>query len=254
MKLIKTSRPPLNVFEVKRTELQYDDSWKTIYEVEAYKVPKTAVSAERVVDTACIMTGVLVTNPGSVTGLDPDIEVSARIETQLDIPEYGTVPTTGDAGDVFRVGRKLYVFTDTNVSTLFLDELAVSGTNYVDTSDPTNYNVGSPETFQDAITAALAALSTGDAFTVSVDGVSNDIVYVKVVDGANTVAAPIRKRYILINKALVPSSDFASISLERQVMKTGDRLQLRLDTQDIGSAVSHFSFILNQREEFTRLF
>lgn len=249
MKFIKTARPPLNVFEVKRTELDYD-TWKTIYEVEAYKVPKTATAPERIVDAACIMTGVLVTNPGSISNDDPDIEISARIETQLDIPEYGTVPT-GTAGDVVRVGRKLYVFTATDVSTLFLDELAESGANYVDTSNPTNYDGISEGA---AIAAALAGLSSGEAFTVSVDGVPNDIVYVKVVNGANEVGAPIRKRYLLLNKALVPSSDFASISLERQVMKTGDRLQLRLDTPDVGSAISHFSFILNQREEFTRLF
>ena len=53
----------------------------------------------------------------------------------------------------------------------------------------------------------------------------------------------------LLTNAIVPSNDFLSIDLNRQVLKTGEKLQMRVTDNEV--AVVHFSFILNQREEFT---
>ena len=61
--------------------------------------------------------------------------------------------------------------------------------------------------------------------------------------------------YYIINSAPIPPNDFLSISFERQVMKTGEVLEVSVPSNlsSANHAHVHFSYILNQREEFTVL-
>lgn len=62
--------------------------------------------------------------------------------------------------------------------------------------------------------------------------------------------------YTIVNTAPIPPNDFLSISFERQVMKTGEILEVSIPSNASPSANHahvHFSYILNQREEFTIL-
>lgn len=62
--------------------------------------------------------------------------------------------------------------------------------------------------------------------------------------------------YTVVNSAPIPPNDFLSISFERQVMKTGEILEVATPSNSNPSANHahvHFSYILNQREEFTIL-
>jgi len=55
--------------------------------------------------------------------------------------------------------------------------------------------------------------------------------------------------WLLLDRAFAPSGDVLSIGLDRQVLKSGERLQMKVEAGE--AAVAHFSFILNQREDFT---
>jgi len=60
--------------------------------------------------------------------------------------------------------------------------------------------------------------------------------------------------YTVIQNAPIPYSDFLSISFERQVMKTGEILEVSIPSNvspSANHAHAHFSYIVNQREEFT---
>jgi hypothetical protein len=62
--------------------------------------------------------------------------------------------------------------------------------------------------------------------------------------------------YSVVQTAPIPPNDFLSISFERQVMKTGEILEVAIPSNGTPSANHahvHFSYILNQREEFTIL-
>lgn len=61
--------------------------------------------------------------------------------------------------------------------------------------------------------------------------------------------------YTIVNSAPIPPNDFLSISFERQVMKTGETLEVSVpsNTTSANHAHVHFSYIINQREEFTVL-
>ena len=62
--------------------------------------------------------------------------------------------------------------------------------------------------------------------------------------------------YTVVQNAPIPTSDFLSISFERQVMKTGEILEVSIPSNVSPSANHahvHFSYIINQREEFTIL-
>jgi hypothetical protein len=59
--------------------------------------------------------------------------------------------------------------------------------------------------------------------------------------------------YSVVQTAPIPPNDFLSISFERQVMKTGETLEVSIPsnaTPAANHAHVHFSYILNQREEF----
>lgn len=56
--------------------------------------------------------------------------------------------------------------------------------------------------------------------------------------------------YYMLNSAPVPPNDFLIISFERQIMISGETLEVESDG---GTAVAHFTYIVNQREEFEDL-
>jgi hypothetical protein len=72
MTVIVTPRPPLNLFESVRLEI--DDTWTEIYEVPSYQVPAAGPNPQRDLQAAAIMTGVLIANPDT-----SPIQVSIRI-------------------------------------------------------------------------------------------------------------------------------------------------------------------------------
>ena len=55
--------------------------------------------------------------------------------------------------------------------------------------------------------------------------------------------------WLLLDRAFAPAGDVLSIRLDRQVLRTGERFQMKVEASE--AAVAHFSFILNQREDFT---
>ena len=56
--------------------------------------------------------------------------------------------------------------------------------------------------------------------------------------------------YYILNSASVPPNDFLIISFDRQVMLSGEKLEV---VSQGGEAVAHFTYIVNQREEFEDL-
>lgn len=54
--------------------------------------------------------------------------------------------------------------------------------------------------------------------------------------------------FSLLSSVQVPIGDYILLDMERQVLKTDETLQLQCGTAT--TATVHFSFILNQREEF----
>lgn len=63
------------------------------------------------------------------------------------------------------------------------------------------------------------------------------------------------QEYIILNETAIPTNDFLIIRFDRQVMKSGERLQVAIPSNTGSSAHAHvhFTYILNQREEFTIL-
>ena len=59
--------------------------------------------------------------------------------------------------------------------------------------------------------------------------------------------------YIILNETPIPTNDFLIIRFDRQVMKTGEKLQVAIPSNVTPDAHAHvhFTYILNQREEFT---
>ena len=137
-----TPRPPLNIFEVTRKQLQGNE-WFELVTVPSYWIPENGPIPGRGVNTACIMTGLTISNIANTT-----IKVSARIKR--------------------------------------------SETEF----------------------------------------------------------------YPILEETPVPRNDFLSIGFDRQVMLTGEVLEVSVPSNSNPSAnhaVAHFSYIINQREEFTIL-
>lgn len=87
-----------------------------------------------------------------------------------------------------------------------------------------------------------AAIMTGIAVCPASPAGAN--VSVRILDTSGTP-------FPLINDAIAPGNDFLSISLDRQVLRSGETIQVRCGAGQ--SAATHLSFILNQREEFTEI-
>lgn len=98
-----------------------------------------------------------------------------------------------------------------------------------------------------AKTVNTAAIMTGLTITNMHTATIRASARIKGVDGVY---------YTVVQNAPIPVSDFLSISFERQVMKTGEILEVAIPSNGNASANHahvHFSYILNQREEFTIL-
>ncbi len=98
-----------------------------------------------------------------------------------------------------------------------------------------------------AKTVNTAAIMTGLTITNMHSATIRASARIKGVDGVY---------YTVVQNAPIPVSDFLSISFERQVMKTGEILEVAIPSNGNASANHahvHFSYILNQREEFTIL-
>ena len=87
---------------------------------------------------------------------------------------------------------------------------------------------------------AAAAIMTGVLITPAAEASAR--VSIRVLGADNTP-------WLLLDRAFAPSGDVLSIGLDRQVLKSGERLQMKVEAGE--AAVAHFSFILNQREDFT---
>lgn len=90
-----------------------------------------------------------------------------------------------------------------------------------------------------ARSVGAAAIMTG--LLVANDGFA-DIGFSARIIGTDGIA------HTVLRDALVPPNDFALIGLDRQVLKSTERLEMRAGDGQAGTV--HFSFILNQREEF----
>lgn len=71
---IVTPKPPLNLFEANRVQLQ-GNSWFTVLDAPKYIIPATTLTPQTQVNTAVIMTGLTISN---ITD-SSDITVSVRI-------------------------------------------------------------------------------------------------------------------------------------------------------------------------------
>lgn len=84
---ITTTRAPLNLFEVRRANVAHNSDanvWSQIYEVQKYIIPESALEAQKTVEAAAIVTGLIFSNP-----TDDSITVSARVtNSNTDIPEF----------------------------------------------------------------------------------------------------------------------------------------------------------------------
>lgn len=91
-------------------------------------------------------------------------------------------------------------------------------------------------------TLSAAAIITN--LIVSNEATDTVEVSVKIIDSSNN-------EFILANKLPVFEFDFASLGVERQVLKSGEKIQLKVEATQ--SAVAMLSFVLNQREEFVEV-
>ena len=91
-----------------------------------------------------------------------------------------------------------------------------------------------------ARSVGAAAIMTGVLITPAAEAAVR--VSIRVLAANNTP-------WLLLDRAFAPAGDVLSIGLDRQVLKSGERLQMKVEAGE--AAVAHFSFILNQREDFT---
>lgn len=62
---ITTPRPPLNIFDVARVNV--DATWRTLHETPQYLIPAVGPNPERTVDIVSLLTSLIVTNNDSKT-------------------------------------------------------------------------------------------------------------------------------------------------------------------------------------------
>jgi hypothetical protein len=91
-----------------------------------------------------------------------------------------------------------------------------------------------------AKTVNTAAIITGLIITNTHTATIRASARIKDASGANTY-------YPILNAAIIPPNDFLTIGFERQVLLTGEKLEV---VADGGTATAHFTYIVNQREDF----
>jgi hypothetical protein len=117
------------------------------------------------------------------------------------------------------------------------------GDDWVEIARVPRYFVPAVGPIQEKFVNAVAIM-TGIVITNVHDETIQASVRIRGIDGVN---------YIVIDSAPIPKNDFLSVGLERQVMMTGEVLEIQIPSNDQGNdthAHVHFSYIINQREEF----
>jgi len=95
---IFSAKPPLNIFEVTRTQLQ-SNTWSRIVDVPKYVIPATSFAASSTINASAIITGLVVTNL-----YNDNITVSVKITGQ-DNGEYYVIKSAPvPVNDFFSVG------------------------------------------------------------------------------------------------------------------------------------------------------
>ena len=163
------------------------------------------------------------------------------------------IETTRPPLNLFKVVRK-------NIS---------SNDGWVDLYEVPRYHIPSnglePDRYVEAAAIMTGLLisntNTGDSATDNLR-VSARIVSTYINESGVTIGT---ENHIIVYQTYVPARDFASVGLDRQVMtsalknaidNTGEILQVKIEAKDGGgenTATVHFSFILNQREEYTEI-
>lgn len=100
MKIIKTPKPPLNIFNVSRVNIKYipptgtepdlEWTWTTVYDVEIYEIPATPISPPQEVQTSVIMTGLLISNLSNMV-VDVSVRIKKIVSVNPEIIEYFTI-------------------------------------------------------------------------------------------------------------------------------------------------------------------
>ena len=100
---IFTAKPPLNIFEVTRTQLQ-GNTWFQVIDVPKYVIPATSFAPSSTINTAVIITGLIVSNLYT-----DDITVSVRIIGQ-DGGEYPVIKSAPvPSNDFFTIGLERHL-------------------------------------------------------------------------------------------------------------------------------------------------
>ena len=103
----------------------------------------------------------------------------------------------------------------------------------------------------------IPAVGPTAAKTVNACAIMTGLTVTNIYTDDITVSARIKGQdgnyYTIINAAPVPANDFLYVGFERQVLMTGETMEIACDSAGDGDtfAVVHFSYIINQREEFT---
>jgi hypothetical protein len=90
--------------------------------------------------------------------------------------------------------------------------------------------------------------------TVDAAAIMTGLLLVGDINNVRTVSIRVRDTnatlWPLVEGILVPAKDYIVMSLDRQVLLSGDQLQATV-AEGGATVAAHFTFILNQREEYT---
>lgn len=116
---------------------------------------------------------------------------------------------------------------------------------------------GNPEEWQPMVTVPRYYIPQNGpipARYVNASAIMTGLTVTNMHTGSIQVSARIKGQdeqyYYVVNEAAVPPNDFLIISFERQIMLSGEVLEIAANG---GAAVAHFTYIVNQREEFEDL-
>lgn len=94
-----------------------------------------------------------------------------------------------------------------------------------------------------AKTVNAVAIMTG----LTITNITNDTI-----KASARIVGPAGEIYPVLTESVIPPNDFLIISFDRQVMMTWEKLQVSIPSNTTANthACAHFSYIINQREEF----
>ena len=126
MAIITTPRPPLNIFD--RSRLDVDDTWQTILEAPTYRIPENGPNPERDVEVVALLTSLIVTNTDSET-----IQVSLRAEDSSGAtwPIVTDLPVPVNDFALIELGKQNLPSDDQLQITVGTDQTATAHLSYV---------------------------------------------------------------------------------------------------------------------------